>query len=200
MAWSQQEYALTISCQLFSLLIPGFPVGTPTRRDVGHAAMDKVGEEYRGERTYGEGRKGTYILSTGIEAYAQAAVGPEYEYPACLPHQYHPRSPFDLLRGEGGRGTDGAMIALEPCTGGSYDSSWIGCVAANHPSSSFRSSDSAQISLAAHHYYISISRTRDVPLFGYQLPACVALLVLKIVSLFCLEQPTDFAHPDIFGI
>jgi hypothetical protein len=29
----------------------------------------------------------THIFWTGIAAYAHAAAGPEYEYPACLPHR-----------------------------------------------------------------------------------------------------------------
>lgn len=38
----------------------------------------------------GQCRSSTYILETGIEAYAHAAAGPEYEYPACLSSQFQP--------------------------------------------------------------------------------------------------------------
>jgi hypothetical protein len=59
------------------------------------------------------GKDGTYILDTGIAAYAHAAAGPEYEYPACLSQFREP-----LIYAFFSRQTYGPIRALHLSIGG----------------------------------------------------------------------------------
>jgi hypothetical protein len=58
-------------------------------------------------------KDGAYILDTGIAAYAHAAAGPEYEYPACLE-----ASISSLSTRSWGRNTYGPIKALHLSIGG----------------------------------------------------------------------------------